>query len=111
MFVQEPFGGVLFLDYASDVGADFEDELRAEPDGGVVGLHGVLDEGDVHVWRVAGAVLFVAAEEVGVLGASAVDGVLEDHALGDAASFAALAEQGSLQVVVVHSSAFLGCGA
>jgi hypothetical protein len=41
------------------------------------------------VWQVP---LLVAAEEVGVFGASPVDRVLDDHSLGDAYPFAAPAE-------------------
>nr|WP_040827960.1 hypothetical protein [Nocardia jiangxiensis] len=90
--------------------ADFEDELWVEPDGDVVGFDRVFDEGDVDVRCVTGAVPSVAAEEVGVLGASGFDGVLEGHALGDASAFAARAVQGSLQVVVVHPSTLTGSG-
>nr|WP_245922014.1 MULTISPECIES: hypothetical protein [Nocardia] len=89
--------------------ADFGDELGAEAHGRVVGFHGVLDQRDVDVGGVAGAVLSVAAEEVRVFGATSVEGVLDDHAGGAACgSVAALAEQGAFEVVGVFASAFPG---
>nr|WP_067667127.1 hypothetical protein [Nocardia miyunensis] len=91
--------------------ADFQDELRAEANSGVVGFDRVFDERDVDVRCVAGAVLSVAAEEVGVFGAPGLDDVLDDHALSDADSFTALAEQRPLQVVVMHPPTLAGCGA
>lgn len=56
-------------------------------------LAGVLDADDVDVRGGTGAVLFVAAEEVGVFAASGVHGVLDDQALGDAGLVATPAEQ------------------
>lgn len=70
LLLEEPSGGLLVGQGCGDVLSDVVDELRAEPDGGVVVLDGVLDPDDVDVGRCAAAVLLVAAEEVGVLGAT-----------------------------------------
>ncbi|HEX3786131.1 MAG TPA: hypothetical protein VHX38_41315 [Pseudonocardiaceae bacterium] len=106
--VEEP-GGCLFVrDGRADVGTDLGDEIWGEPDRRVVLLDGFLDPEHVDVRRGAGAVLRVAAEEVGVLVASGVDGVLDDQPLGDAASITVAAEQRAFEVVVVDAAAFLG---
>jgi hypothetical protein len=102
---------LLVCDGFGDVGADVGDEAGVEPDGGVVVFDGVLDTDGVDVRGGAGAVLFVAAEEVGVLAASGVDGVLEDQALGDAGLMAAAAEQRTFEVVMVNAATFPGGGA
>lgn len=74
--MEESCGGFLVGDSGADMSADVSDEVGGEPDGGVVGLDGILDADDVDVRCRAGAVLLVAAEEVGVLAASGVDGMI-----------------------------------
>jgi hypothetical protein len=101
LLVQQPLGGFLLVDDAGDVHADVGDEPGAEADRRVVGFDGILDVGDVDVGCLAGAVLLVAAEELGVLGAPPVDRVLNDHSLSDTYPLAAPAEHGALEVVVV----------
>jgi len=49
-----------------------------------VTLDGVLGDGDIDVEGWAGALLAVAAKEVGVFVAAACDGVLDDHPSGSA---------------------------
>ncbi|MEC3979628.1 hypothetical protein QMK34_30675 [Amycolatopsis sp. H20-H5] len=109
--VQEAGSGFFVGDGGADVAADFGDEVGLEADGSVVSLDGVLDPDDVDMRGGTGAVLFVAAEEVGVFAAPAVDGVLDDHALGDAGSLAVAAEQRTLEVVVVDAPMFSSGGA
>lgn len=91
--MKKPAGRFCVTDGAGHVGADVGDEAGIEPDGGVVLFDGILDPDDVDVRDRAGAVLLVAAEEVGVLAASGVHGVLDDQALRDAGLLAAAAEQ------------------
>ncbi|HUY44600.1 MAG TPA: hypothetical protein VMV92_02575 [Streptosporangiaceae bacterium] len=90
------------------MGTDVGNEARAEPDQRVVVLDRHLDPDDVDVWCRAAAVLLVAAEEVGVLGAARVDGVLDDQPLGDAGLLAPAAKERALEVVVVDPAALPG---
>jgi hypothetical protein len=106
--VEEPGGGFFVLKRGGDVGTDVGDEVGAEPNGGVVRFDGVLDADDVDVRGGAGAVLLVAAEEVGVFAASGIDGVLDDQALSDPGLITAATEQGPFQVMVVHATTFSG---
>ncbi|HEU5156161.1 MAG TPA: hypothetical protein VFU43_04135 [Streptosporangiaceae bacterium] len=91
--VEELGSSFFFVNDVGDVGADIIDERGAESDARVVGFDGVLDQDGVDVRGVASAGLLVAAEEVGVLAASGVDGVLEDQALGDPFALATAAEE------------------
>ncbi|HEY3684251.1 MAG TPA: hypothetical protein VGL93_14540 [Streptosporangiaceae bacterium] len=90
------------------MGANLGDERRTEPNSGVVVLDRLFQMRHVDVWRVAGAVVASSTEEVQIDRVVAVDRVLHDHALGDAGSAAAAAEQRPLEVMVVYSTAFLG---
>ena len=61
----EQSGGCFLLaDSFGYLSADVFDELGVEADGGAVLFDGVLDEGNVDVRALAGAVLLVTAEEV-----------------------------------------------
>ncbi|WUI92044.1 hypothetical protein OHB21_13010 [Nocardia puris] len=111
LLLEEPIGGLLSVDGFGDLVADAGDEVAAESDRRVVRLDGVFDECDVDVGRVAGALLFVAAEEVEVFVAVSVGCSLDDHPPDGSGPLAASAEQGSFEVVVVDSSAFVGVGA
>ncbi|MGA8115665.1 MAG: hypothetical protein WCA46_18555 [Actinocatenispora sp.] len=89
--------------------AHFSDEGLAEANRRVVPLYGVLDERDVDVRGLARALLPASAEEVRVLGALRVGGLLDDHSPLDALAPTAPAEERSFEVVVVHAAAFF-CG-
>ncbi|WP_235038819.1 hypothetical protein [Kibdelosporangium aridum] len=78
--VEEPGCCLLIFERLGDVAANVGDEAGGKSDGGVVRLDGVLDMDDIDVRARTRAVLLVTAEEVGVLGAARVDGVLNDHA-------------------------------
>jgi hypothetical protein len=106
--VEQPSRGLLICEGASDVGADLGDEVGSESEGGVVPLDGAFDTKGVDMWRGAGTGASPAAEEVGVVGAVAVGGVLDRQSLGDPSLVAATAEQGAFEVVVMHPAAFLG---
>ncbi|MFB9725669.1 hypothetical protein [Haloechinothrix salitolerans] len=58
----------MLTDHGVDLGAHVGDELLVEADGGVVAFHGILDQFDVDVGRVADVGLPTAAEEIQVLG-------------------------------------------
>jgi hypothetical protein len=92
------------------VGSDVVREARSKADRLVVPLDSVLDEQEVDVGRLAGTGLGKAAEEVEVLVALRVDGALDGHASRSAGSVAAAAEQGALEVVVVHATTLLRGG-
>ncbi|WP_206304497.1 hypothetical protein [Streptomyces sp. B27] len=111
LLMEEPSGSLLFTNGLGDVSADVGDEGRTEPHTGIVALDGILDVDDVDVRSPAGAVLPVAAEEVQVFGATSIDCALEDQALGDARLPTPLAEERSLEVVVVHPTTLTRNGA
>ncbi|WP_245787546.1 hypothetical protein [Amycolatopsis saalfeldensis] len=89
--------------------ADVRDEFRVESDVGVVAFDGFFDLVDVDVRAWADSVAFVAAEEVQVLVAVAVDRALDRQSLCLAGASAVAAVHRALEVVVVNAAAFLCC--
>ncbi|MGQ4271140.1 hypothetical protein [Nocardiopsis changdeensis] len=91
------------------MGANLFDEGGREPHGGVVDFDCLLQAHHVDVRRVAVAGLVGDAEEVRVLGAVPVGGLLDDHAAIHTAGATAVATQErAFEVVVVLAPSFLG---
>ncbi|WP_231640631.1 hypothetical protein [Nocardiopsis sp. NRRL B-16309] len=89
--------------------AYFLDEGGRESHGGVVGFDRLLQPRHIDVRRVAAAGLVGDTEEVGVLGAVPVGGLLDDHAAVYPAGAAAVtAQERALEVVVVLAPPLLG---
>ncbi|MEC3979049.1 hypothetical protein [Amycolatopsis sp. H20-H5] len=106
--VEGPTSGVVGGAVRGQCRQGFRDPLLAH--GGVVALDGVFRDGDVRVWSWAGALLSVAAEEIGAFVAGAGDGVLDDQPSAVACLVAVSAVQGAFEVVVVYSSSLSGGG-
>nr|WP_236572197.1 hypothetical protein [Nocardiopsis sp. FR4] len=84
------------------------DEGGCESHGGVVGFDRFLQTHHVDVWGAAAAGLVGDAEEVHVLGAVPVGGLLDDHAAVHAAgAMAVTAQERTLEVVVMLTSSFV----